>query len=357
LLLIYNTNSTDSATVLNYYLQNRPMISGANVLGFGCPGFYITNYPANGGRVGVTNITDYETVSPSDFTNQVLNPILNWLAANPTKRPQYVVLMLDVPSRIYGTATNAANFPFYPSGNLIPSVSVEIATSVSGWQPFITHINMNGTNDCIGYINKLSRFGTNNYSPINLSVSASANGYGNTNWYFDNTAYIGITGNVSGLNASNGVVQAGASPWSITYTNVTPDNSYSNHICSAFNMAGYLCFGSHSSLGIEFPETLAWSGNSGWWLIETVESFNGRRYEADQSTIITWFEGNSFGGINYSNTPVGAVSNTDEPDEAGHNNAAIYFGLWAARKNFAICAWASRLTPEFQAVGDPFVQK
>ena len=36
LLLIYNTNSTDSATVLNWYLAHRPMVSGANVLGIGC---------------------------------------------------------------------------------------------------------------------------------------------------------------------------------------------------------------------------------------------------------------------------------------------------------------------------------
>ena len=41
--------------------------------------------------------------------------------------------------------------------NAYPSVSYQIAT-FSGWQPFITHINMHGTNDCMAYIDKLARF-------------------------------------------------------------------------------------------------------------------------------------------------------------------------------------------------------
>ena len=31
---------------------------------------------------------------------------------------------------------------------------------VPGIEPFITHINMNGTNDCCGYIAKLESIGT-----------------------------------------------------------------------------------------------------------------------------------------------------------------------------------------------------
>jgi hypothetical protein len=34
-----------------------------------------------------------------------------------------------------------------------------------------------------------------------------------------------------------------------------------------------------------------------------------------------------------------------------------YLGLWATGKNFAICAWNARITPYFQAVGDPFVTR
>jgi hypothetical protein len=37
--------------------------------------------------------------------------------------------------------------------------------------------------------------------------------------------------------------------------------------------------------------------------------------------------------------------------------SAGWVGLWKAGKNFAICAWNSRTTKNFQAVGDPFVTK
>jgi hypothetical protein len=76
-----------------------------------------------------------------------------------------------------------------------------------------------------------------------------------------------------------------------------------------------------------------------------------------QGDFTQWFSANSFGGTGYSNTPVGAVSNVEEPQEIGVNDAAIYFGLWQAGKNFAICAWRSRLTTYFQAIGDPLITK
>jgi hypothetical protein len=325
LLLIYNTNSADSATVLNYYLGHRPLVSGANVLGIGCPGIYISNAPANLNFVGLTNVTDYETASPADFTNLVFNPLLNWLAANPTKRPQYVVLMLDVPSRMAYTVTNAANVPFYPYGNPFPSASYQLATSVPGWQPFITHINMNGTNDCIGYINKLQSIGSS--YPGKLIISASAVGYGNTNYFFDDTR----TGNGSpspaeGSEAESGVLSVNPAA-SVTYSNGV-DNGLASHITSGSNVAGYLCWGGHSSLAGDYANgDVQWSGNSGWFLIETVESYDGQRYEVPQGNYIKWFSSNAFGGTNYANTPIGAVTYVDEPGGLYVNNAAVYFGL------------------------------
>src|SRR5271169_2619294 len=92
--------------------------------------------------------------------------------------------------------------------------------------------------------------------------------------------------------------------------------------------------------------------NSSWWIIETIESFNGQRVPYSlQGNFIQWFSSIAFGGTNYSNTPVGAVTHTEEPGSPeACENSAIYFGLWAAGKNFAICAWNSRQTPYFQAV-------
>jgi len=88
----------------------------------------------------------------------------------------------------------------------------------------------------------------------------------------------------------------------------------------------------------------------------TLESFNGQRCDPGQGTFLKWFSPIAFGGTNYSNTPVGAVTHVLEPDLAGVNDSYTYFGLWAAGKDFAICAWNSRMTPYFQAVGDPFVK-
>src|ERR1039457_6433252 len=40
---------------------------------------------------------------------------------------------------------------------------------------------------------------------------------------------------------------------------------------------------------------------SSWWIIETFESFNGKRIPCAQGTFIQWFSTNAFGGANYSN--------------------------------------------------------
>jgi hypothetical protein len=211
-----------------------------------------------------------------------------------------------------------------------------------------------GTNDCIAYINKVASFG-GTYSPGELIVTVPKGSYENTNYYFDDTE-IGYSGYTPGLSASNGVFSAGVLPGAIIYTNVT-DNGLSCHITNGTDVAGYMCWGQHSSLGAGYAtnESVKWSGNSGWWIIETVESYNGDRVTS-QGNFLSWYATNAFGGTNYSNTPVGAGSNVDEPYEIpGSNNSEVYFGLWASGKNFAICAWNSVLTDEFQAVGDPFV--
>ena len=188
LLLVCNTNSADSKTVKDYYLQNRPMVSNANVL-----------------AINFTNSANYESILPMDFTNIILAPVTNWLVANPTKRPQYVVLFLDIPSRV---DTNT-QFESYGT-NQIPSVSYQLATTVTGWQPFVTHINMgasntvNHTNDCIKYIDKLVNFGTNGQ----LFISASAGGYGNTNYYIDDTRDTGFP--VEGISGRRSVIERGS---------------------------------------------------------------------------------------------------------------------------------------------------
>src|SRR5262245_12060264 len=112
--------------------------------------------------------------------------LLNWLNANPTKRPQYWITFLDIPARI-NAVTNAGNY----SGPIDRSVSFELSTNLMARPPFVMHLNMgaSGTNDCIGYIKKLEYFGTN-YSPGRVVISASRAGYGNTNYVIDNVRYV-----------------------------------------------------------------------------------------------------------------------------------------------------------------------
>jgi len=341
LLLIYNTNSSDSIFVKDYYLAHRPLVSQANVLGIG--------------------FAPQETIAREDFTNFIRMPVLNWLAENPTKRPKHWILFLHVPSRIH-PVTNVGVYSDSPFP-LDNSVSYELSILPPARHPFITCINMGNTNhvaetnDCRAYIDKLAHFGTN-YSPGKLRISASDSGYGNTNYYFDDTSYY-VLGYAS--QGRNGVLQSGVSSNSVFYVFDIPDIGLSGHITDATNVSGYMGWGQHSSLGAYCPldGTLTWHGENRWWIIETVESLNGWRYpEANpQSNFMQWFSERAFGGTNYSNTPVGAVTHTDEPGLSGPNSPAIYFGSWASGKSFSFCAWRSRNTDRFQAVGDPFVRR
>jgi hypothetical protein len=50
-----------------------------------------------------------------------------------------------------------------------------------------------------------------------------------------------------------------------------------------------------------------------------------------------WLSSTAFGGTNDAIAPVGAVSHTEEPGLNRIEKNAIYFGIWANGKNFAVC--------------------
>lgn len=367
LLLIYNTNSLDSSNVCAYYLAHRPLVSSANVLGIGC----------------VTN----ETAYPAEFTNQIVGSLSAWMQTNPTKRPQYMVLFPDIPSRVNWYSNGPPGVYWVVGAS--PSVQYRLHTFTQGWRPFVTSINMGGTNDCAAYIAKLAWCGSN--SPGQLLLSASAWGYGNTNYVVDNVRHAGPTpyfedysSNLAVSSATNGLLTAGVPPGGILFTNglETCIECRSNvvggmvvyscgsiqaqpHLTRATNVAGYICWGAHSSLGWNYAlnTNVAWSGNSRWYIVETVESYNGVRinnsplFPTWQATFLQWFSSSAFGGSDYSSTPAGAVSHVDEPGGGGANDSAIYFGLWSGSKTFASSAWNSRKTDKFQAVGDPLIKR
>jgi len=211
-----------------------------------------------------------------------------------------------------------------------------------------------GTNDCIAYINKLAFIGLN-YSPGQLILSASAGGYGNTNWYFDDAEAV-YPDYPLGLEAMEGVEANGVQSIAVFYTAVTS----ATHITTATNVAGYFTWGVNGGLEQAYATngTISFFGASTWYLIQTVESYNGQRngfgFEGD---FLYWFANNAFGGTNYSNTPAGAISTVDEPGVLGVGNPALYFGLWAGGNNFGISAWNSRTSPYMQVVGDPLVRQ
>lgn len=218
---------------------------------------------------------------------------------------------------------------------------------------------MNGSNgaaDCTAYIDKLAFFGSN-YSPGKLIISASAGGFGNTNWYFD---YYGGTDPFS-----NYADEAAAA-----VTNAIPDanvigssglGAYAipNFTRSATNVAGYFTGGWDGGTGdpsLFIDGTVRFFGNSGWYIMSTVDSFNGQRVTF-QAGFLTWFAQGAFQGTSYSNTPAGGVIHLDEPYAAVEDHG-VYFGGWAAGRLFALSAWDSILgKKECGVVGDPFITK
>jgi alpha-tubulin suppressor-like RCC1 family protein len=340
LLLIYNaTNISFSSNICAYYMAHRPMVSNANVLGISCE----------------TN----EGIQLTNYINTFSAPIVNWLLANPTKRPQYVILFQDLPSRLTNAAgtTCSVQYDMHNSVNAI----LQPTNYPPSWNPFVTSINMNGiggTNDCIAYINKLANMASNN-PPGTLFISASKGGYGNTNWYFDDAESSDDFGALAAAGVSN------AEPSASIFTTFEP-----SFTTNATNVAGYYTCGwnCNTNTGFAFATNGAvkFFVNSGWYIMGTLDSFNGQRVpvlNAYESSFLTWFASNAFGGSNYSNTPVGAITHVDEPTTGGEENRYYYYGDWALGTSFGITAWDALVNNpdgnfrECAVVGDPFTIK
>jgi hypothetical protein len=208
----------------------------------------------------------------------------------------------------------------------------------------------------------LALFGSN-YSPGQLFISAGAGHYNNTNWYFDYTGDPGNTYYSYATNAQYGVTNVDPSA-NVIGTSGTNLAGVTNFTTNAMNVAGYFTAGYDGGLddtNMFADGTIQFLGQSGWYIMNTIDSFNGDR--TVPTGFLSWFATNSLGGTNYSNTPVGAVTTVDEPDLQGKVAPAVYYGDWAAGKSFAISAWDAQIQGNgkpgiyFQAIGDPFVRK
>ena len=199
-----------------------------------------------------------------------------------------------------------------------PSVQYQIYSGICSpsWTPFLTSINMNGfgnTSNCIGYLNKLVQYGTN-YSLGKIVISASTGGYGNTNYILDNVRSVYPDHSYVISNGISPMLHSGISLSAISYLDGFENGSRIPSLTNAVNVAGYMSWGGYNFWDGRYPTNgmVQWSGNSGWWLVATIESFNGQ-WTPGQGNFVLWYSPNAFGGTNYSNTPIGAVSHTDEP--------------------------------------------
>lgn len=346
-LLIYNrsTNCPDSVTLKDYYVAHRPFMSSALQFSIDGPGGEY--YQATNGGSGGAPI----------FTNALLVPLLNWYAANPTVRPRYIICFLDVPRWVWD----------------VPGLNVGqvIRDSLPYRPPYVNYIDMgappvmfetNRLPDCLAYVDKLARFASN-YSPGKVIISASAGGYGNDQYFFDDVHTIagaGACGPGVGIYAGylELLAQGVSSNW-LNYTCLSTDP-----IRYGTNLAGYMSRGSYGwgpyfNLAVVEPTPrVQFKGNSEWYIMATVESYNGRRETShQQADYAELFWSGSFGRTNYQATPVGTVGHVHEPIGYNVNDPVRYFGLWQRGHNFAFCAWRSQRTPVMVATGDPLVKR
>jgi hypothetical protein len=336
-LLIYNTNpiATNSIFIKDYYLAHRPRIAEINLLAVNC----------------ATN----ERAEPDEFRRKVASAVKGWLDRNPARKPNYIIMSYDLPLRFVYDSDHGMPFAL---ANLFP-----------GNKPAVFYLNMASVDATRAYIDKLEFFGTN-WPARGVLISPSEHGYGNTDFVLDGIRHGPGFGDASYShnwsvvsNAVTGVMSSGNPKLKCYFRDGVETNWIAGpHITTATNVAGYMSWGVHSSLGLNYATNgfLKWQGHSSWWIIETVESFNGVNYlNTFQGNFVKWFAENAFGGTNFSNTPVGAVAHVNEPGLGGINDAQVYFGLWARGKKFATAASASQwLSGEEHIIfGDPFVRR
>jgi hypothetical protein len=355
-LVVYNSNLSDSVSCKDYYINHRPGFSNANVLACSCT---------------TTGVDGFESITTANLTNQIINPIVSFIQSNSTKAIHYVVLMYGMPSRVTdgpitcspvnscGLASVQQHISrcmsdagytsgFYYEGSTCPFVPMNFL----GTTCLVTALNMAALADAEAYIDKVAGMYTGD-----VIISAEAAGRTNSSYYLDDTRDAIYQGSPQARPFRDVIL--GQDPnANVTYS--------SNAVISAgSNVNGYAGWGTHNAVFVAaYPtnSSVVWSGSSNWWIIETFESYNGQRdaaypyREPPQGDVEEWFAGNAWGGTNYTNTPAGAVSHVEEPGLGGVNGPT-YMSLWEAGYLFSECAWASKNTPCFQAVGDPLIKQ
>ncbi|MFZ5832447.1 MAG: hypothetical protein ACOY3P_20360 [Planctomycetota bacterium] len=348
-LVIFNADNADSIEVKNYYLANRPGMSGAQTIG-------ITGCPA----------TEY--VEDGLFDSTVRAQLASYLGANSIIR--YIVVCRGIPTRL----TTDGGDRYYQNGEVC-SASHRLAYclhdagvrtgltylgatnrfSVGQYQKLaglVTHIDMGSQPATIAYIDKLAAMGAlaGALDADGVTISASGAGAGGDIYVLDGVnAYLPAADQVTARYDALVAEGVGTADIQIAY----PGGA---NITAAEDVGAYFSWGVHTIWTGDYATdgSVTFGGTSNWYLIQTYESFNGV-LTSSHGTYADWFSATAFGGSDYSNTPVGAAVHTAEP--WGATLFASFFAAWDRGWNFAECFWSAYPHKHMAAIGDPLVRK
>ncbi len=382
LLIVYNEKLEESKDVKDYYVNNRPGFRNANVLSI--------SYPPIGCSAPCRDPNGEELEGASVFQTAIREPITDWLNlnANKGKDIRYIVLLQGIPTRyVYQKETGGSaivslsrglsrkvndacnRYEYLPAiGVNLPGLSAEPGCSTPskestgfftkeafpGTLALVTVLDMGSVRDTKAYIDKLKNMYGNMANP-SLRISATDAGVGGTTYYLEDYSARGQEHYEDVVYRKKALEDIKSSAQIIYIPN---DGSISSR-SQVDNVLGFVTWGAHGGRGKSYATDgqLIFSGHSNWYLIDTLESYNGMRETDSQNSYTDWFLANSFSGTNsnYSATPAGAVASVAEPN--GHKNSPKFFTCWDQGGLFADCAWQSMVSPMTMAVGDPWVVK
>jgi hypothetical protein len=352
-LLVYNTSSKDGLAVADYYKANRPGMLGVDTL-------------------AVTADTTEQTTS-ANMISQIRTPIYDFIANSP--HPKYYVIMCrGLSSRVWDSGLPIASVDYLigrSDHNLANSVGAEYHQgggvnyyntsfapgSYAGTPILVTRMDMGSLSTTKAYIQKIKTMYDAMPSP-SVIVSANSARLGGSNYLMDevrNPAYslfFPISKNYSDLaNASYSNVPLARRLY------IFGTAGTNAHLTSGADVTGYESWGVNGGMSSTYPNnrSLFFTGKSNWYLVKTFESYNGI-IGSDHGNFEQWFSPTTGSGWHYSRTPIGMACHTDEPSISGVEGS-MYMCNWEAGLLFSECAWSSRKTKYFMAVGDPLVKR
>jgi hypothetical protein len=352
-LLVYNVSSKEGAAIADYYRANRPGMSGVDTL--------------------AVTADRTEKTTFANVISQIRTPIYDFIASSP--HPKYYVIMCrGLASRVWDNDAAVASVDYlvgrsdpnlanpvgaeYQQGGGVTYYNAPFAPGVYAGTPvLVTRMDMGSLEATRAYIQKIKMMYEAMSSP-SVIVSADSAGLGGSTYFLDevrNSAYSSIFQ----------IAKSNSDLASASYSNVPLARRLyvsgvagtNAHISRAGDVLGYESWGVNGGMPSTYPNdrTVVFTGKSNWYLVKTVESWNGI-IASGQGNFEQWFSSTTGGGWHYTRTPIGMACHTDEPFVSGIEGS-MYMCNWEAGLLFSECAWSSRRTKFFMAVGDPLVKR